>query len=54
LAELIATLDPIPGALEQLLWYFGHKQVAEKQILIFSDAGGSGRSYHASLSSSSV
>jgi hypothetical protein len=86
LVDRLATLDPIPGALEQLLWHFGHKQVAEvtgrskrilkdesgrlfvdsrgsganiaettafmgdeKQILIFSDAGGTGRSYHASL-----
>ncbi|WP_242059468.1 MULTISPECIES: strawberry notch C-terminal domain-containing protein [Nostoc] len=86
LVDKLATLDPIPGALEQLLWHFGHKQVAEvtgrskrvlkdesgrlfvdsrgtganiaetaafmqgdKQILIFSDAGGTGRSYHADL-----
>jgi len=86
LVERLASLDPIPGALEQLLWHFGHKQVAEvtgrskrvlkdesgrlfvdsrgsganiaetnafmtgeKQILIFSDAGGTGRSYHADL-----
>ncbi|WP_230968309.1 strawberry notch family protein [Nostoc sp. WHI] len=86
LVDKLASLDPIPGALEQLLWHFGHKQVAEvtgrskrvlkddsgrlfvdsrgsganiaetaafmadeKQILIFSDAGGTGRSYHADL-----
>lgn len=86
LVNKLASLDPIPGALEQLLWHFGHKQVAEvtgrskrvlkddsgrlfvdsrgaganiaetnafmsgdKQILIFSDAGGTGRSYHADL-----
>lgn len=86
LVDRLATLDPISGALEQLLWHFGHKQVAEvtgrskrvlkdesgrlfvdsrgsganiaettafmgdeKQILIFSDAGGTGRSYHADL-----
>ncbi|MEH1899713.1 MAG: strawberry notch family protein [Nostoc sp.] len=84
LVDKLACLDPIPGALEQLLWHFGHKQIAEvtgrskrvlkddsgrlfvdsrgsganiaetaafmqgdKQILIFSDAGGTGRSYHA-------
>lgn len=86
LVDKLASLDPIPGALEQLLWHFGNKQVAEvtgrskrvlkdeagrlfvdsrgsganiaetnafmagdKQILIFSDAGGTGRSYHADL-----
>ncbi len=86
LIDKLASFDPIPGALEQLLWHFGHKQVAEvtgrskrvlkdesgrlfvdsrgsaaniaetaafmngdKQILIFSDAGGTGRSYHADL-----
>ncbi|WP_244919452.1 strawberry notch C-terminal domain-containing protein [Nostoc commune] len=86
LVDKLASLDPIPGALEQLLWHFGYKQVAEvtgrskrvlksetgrlfvdsrgngtniaettafmadeKQILIFSDAGGTGRSYHADL-----
>ncbi|WP_375506042.1 strawberry notch C-terminal domain-containing protein [uncultured Nostoc sp.] len=86
LVDRLASLDPIPGALEQLLWHFGQKQVAEvtgrskrvlkneagrlfvdsrgsganiaettafmsdqKQILIFSDAGGTGRSYHADL-----
>ncbi|WDD36216.1 strawberry notch family protein (plasmid) [Nostoc sp. UHCC 0926] len=86
LVDKLASLDPIPGALEQLLWHFGYKQVAEvtgrskrvlksetgrlfvdsrgdgtniaettafmadeKQILIFSDAGGTGCSYHADL-----
>ncbi|WP_235116485.1 strawberry notch family protein [Desmonostoc muscorum] len=86
LVDKLACLDPIPGALEQLLWHFGHKQIAEvtgrskrvlkdesgrlfvdsrgsganiaetaafmqgdKQILIFSDAGATGRSYHADL-----
>ncbi|MBE9209442.1 strawberry notch family protein [Nostoc sp. LEGE 06077] len=86
LVNRLASLDPIPGALEQLLWHFGHKQIAEvtgrskrvlkdesgrlfvdsrssganiaettafmadeKRILIFSDAGGTGRSYHADL-----
>ncbi|MBC1281229.1 strawberry notch C-terminal domain-containing protein, partial [Nostoc sp. UCD121] len=86
LVDKLASLDPIPGALEQLLWHFGNKQIAEvtgrskrvlkddsgrlfvdsrgsganiaetnafmagdKQILIFSDAGGTGRSYHADL-----
>ncbi|WGV29040.1 strawberry notch family protein [Halotia branconii] len=86
LVDKLASLDPIPGALEQLLWYLGHKNIAEvtgrskrvlkdengrlfvdsrgsganiaettafmadeKQILIFSDAGGTGRSYHADL-----
>ncbi|MHC5736237.1 strawberry notch C-terminal domain-containing protein [Nostoc sp.] len=86
LVDKLASLDPIPGALEQLLWHFGHKQVAEvtgrskrvlkdesgrlfvdsrgsganiaetaafmageKQLLMFSDAGGTGRSYHADL-----
>jgi phospholipid N-methyltransferase len=86
LVDKLASLDPIPGALEQLLWHFGNKQVAEvtgrskrvlkddsgrlfvdsrgsganiaetnafmageKQVLIFSDAGGMGRSYHADL-----
>ncbi|MBN3947151.1 MAG: strawberry notch family protein [Nostoc sp. NMS7] len=86
LVDKLASLDPIPGALEQLLWHFGSKNVAEvtgrskrvlkdeagrlfvdsrvnganiaetnafmagdKQILIFSDAGGTGRSYHADL-----
>ncbi|MHC5825742.1 MAG: strawberry notch C-terminal domain-containing protein, partial [Nostoc sp.] len=86
LVDQLTSLDPIPGALEQLLWHFGHSQVAEvtgrnkrvlkdstgrlfvdsrgnganiaettafmgdeKQILIFSDAGGTGRSYHADL-----
>jgi predicted RNA methylase len=84
--EALASLPPMPGALDQLLWHFGEKQVAEvtgrqqrivksdegklqvksrpgsanlgetqafmddkKRILIFSDAGGTGRSYHADL-----
>ncbi|NER93529.1 MAG: methylase [Symploca sp. SIO1B1] len=87
LIERLASLPPLPGALDQLLHHFGHQQVAEvtgrsqrilcepetrrlfvskrsasanldeaqsfmdgeKQILIFSDAGGTGRSYHADL-----
>ena len=87
LIERLASLPPLPGALDQLLHHFGHKRVAEvtgrsqrilceketgrlfvgkrpasanldeaqsfmdgeKQILIFSDAGGTGRSYHADL-----
>ena len=86
LVDRLTSLDPIPGSLKQLLWHFGHKQVAEvtgrskrvlkdengrlfldsrgsganiaettafmngdKQILIFSDVGGTGRSYHADL-----
>jgi hypothetical protein len=86
LVDKLASLDPIPGALEQILWHFGSKNIAEvtgrskrvlkdeagrlfvdsrgnganiaetnafmagdKQILIFSDAGGTGRSYHADL-----
>lgn len=89
LIEHLASLPPLPGALDQLLHHFGHDQVAEvtgrsqrilckketgrlfvskrpasanlgeaqafmddkKQILIFSDAGGTGRSYHADLCS---
>lgn len=84
--EALASLPPMPGALDQLLWHFGHEQVAEvtgrkrriiknaegnlevqsrpgsanlgetqafmddkKRILIFSDAGGTGRSYHADV-----
>jgi predicted RNA methylase len=84
--ETLASLPPMPGALDQLLWHFGTDQVAEvtgrkrqiiktdagnlqvqsrpasanlgetqafmddaKHILIFSDAGGTGRSYHADL-----
>ena len=87
LIERLASLPPLPGALDQLIHHFGHEQLAEvtgrsqrilcepetgrlfvskrpasanldevqsfmdgeKQILIFSDAGGTGRSYHADL-----
>ena len=81
--EQLATLDPVPGALDQIIQHFGTDQVAEvtgrsrrivrkgerlcvenrapsanlsetqafmdddKRILVFSDAGGTGRSYHA-------
>jgi hypothetical protein len=82
--DTLASLPPMPGALDQLLWHFGADHVAEvtgrkrrilksdegklqvktrpasanlgetqefmddkKRILIFSDAGGTGRSYHA-------
>ncbi len=81
--EHLATLDPVPGALDQIVQRFGTDQVAEvtgrsrrivkkgdrlavetrppsanlsetqafmddeKRILVFSDAGGTGRSYHA-------
>ena len=82
--EQLATLDPVPGALDQIIQHFGTDKVAEvtgrskrivrkadgrlavenrspsanlaetqafmddeKPILIFSDAGGTGRSYHA-------
>lgn len=83
LIEHLATLDPVPGALDQIVQRFGTDQVAEvtgrsrrivkkgdrlavetrppsanlsetqafmddeKRILVFSDAGGTGRSYHA-------
>ena len=87
--EKLASLPPVPGALDQILHHFGDDQVAEvtgrtrrivarhdrgtvryavqnrpgsanlaetsafmddeKRILIFSDAGGTGRSYHADL-----
>ncbi len=86
LIEKLASLPPVPGALDQLVQRFGHDQVAEvtgrsrrivrkgdrlvvenrpgsanlaetaafmedrKRILVFSDAGGTGRSYHAELS----
>jgi len=91
LIEHLASLDPVPGALDQIVQRFGTDQVAEvtgrsrrivrrvgssgqdclavenraasanlaeaqafmddeKRILIFSDAGGTGRSYHAELS----
>jgi len=90
LIEHLATLDPVPGALDQIVQHFGSEQVAEvtgrsrrivakvdsagdrrlavesragsanlaetqafqddeKRILVFSDAGGTGRSYHADL-----
>lgn len=87
LVERLASLPPLPGALDQLIHHFGHDVVAEvtgrsqrilcdketgrlfvsnrpgsanldealsfmgdeKHILIFSDAGGTGRSYHADL-----
>lgn len=81
--ERLASLDPVPGALDQIIQRFGTDKVAEvtgrsrrivrkgdrlcvekrppsanlaetqafmddeKRILIFSDAGGTGRSYHA-------
>lgn len=86
LIEHLASLDPVPGALDQIVQRFGAGQVAEvtgrsrrivrkgdrlcvenrpasanlaeaqafmdddKRILVFSDAGGTGRSYHAELS----
>ena len=82
----LASLPPVPGALDQIVQHFGAELVAEvtgrsrriirkgerlivetraaaanlaetqafmddaKRILIFSDAGGTGRSYHAELS----
>ncbi|NBZ89242.1 methylase [Rhodobacteraceae bacterium CYK-10] len=89
LIEHLASLPPVPGALDQVVQHFGVEQVAEvtgrsrriirkgeggaarlvvetrsasanlaetaafmddaKRILIFSDAGGTGRSYHADL-----
>jgi predicted RNA methylase len=90
LIEHLAGLEPVPGALDQIIQHFGTEDVAEvtgrsrrivrkvgqggldrlavesragsanlseaqafmdddKQILIFSDAGGTGRSYHADL-----
>jgi predicted RNA methylase len=90
LIEHLASLDPVPGALDQIVQHFGVEQVAEvtgrsrrivakidgagdrrlavesraasanlaetqafqddeKRILVFSDAGGTGRSYHADL-----
>ena len=90
LIEHLASLDPVPGALDQIVQHFGTEQVAEvtgrsrrivakvdgagdrrlavesragsanlaetqafqdneKRILVFSDAGGTGRSYHADL-----
>ncbi|WP_439396748.1 strawberry notch-like NTP hydrolase domain-containing protein [Bradyrhizobium sp. PMVTL-01] len=86
LIEKLASLPPVPGALDQILQRFGTDMVAEvtgrsrrvvrrgdrlvvenragsanlaetsafmddvKRILLFSDAGGTGRSYHAELS----
>jgi hypothetical protein len=86
LVEKLASLPPVPGALDQIVQRFGTDVVAEvtgrsrrvvrkrdrlvaenraasanlaetaafrddaKRILIFSDAGGTGRSYHAELS----
>ena len=83
--EQLAALDPVPGALDQIIQRFGTDMVAEvtgrsrrivrrgerlcvenrpasanlaetqtfmddeKRILIFSDAGGTGRSYHADM-----
>jgi hypothetical protein len=86
LIEKLASLPPVPGALDQIIQRFGTDLVAEvtgrsrrvvrkrdrlmvetraasanlaetaafmddaKRILVFSDAGGTGRSYHAELS----
>ncbi|MCP3387725.1 strawberry notch family protein [Bradyrhizobium sp. CCGB12] len=86
LIEKLASLPPVPGALDQVVQRFGTEMVAEvtgrsrriirkgdrlvvenragsanlaetsafmddlKRILVFSDAGGTGRSYHAELS----
>ena len=91
LIEKLASLPPVPGALDQIVQHFGTDMVAEvtgrsrrivrkssrgaidrlavenraasanlaetqafmddaKRVLIFSDAGGTGRSYHAELS----
>jgi predicted RNA methylase len=86
LVEKLASLPPVPGALDQIVQRFGTDVVAEvtgrsrrvirtgnrlmvesraasanlaeaaafmddaKRILVFSDAGGTGRSYHADLS----
>ncbi|WP_082670225.1 bifunctional class I SAM-dependent methyltransferase/DEAD/DEAH box helicase [Sphingomonas sanguinis] len=86
LIEHLASLPPVPGALDQIVQRFGTDMVAEvtgrsrrivrkgdrfavenrapsanlaetaafmddlKRILVFSDAGGTGRSYHAELS----
>ncbi len=85
LIEHLASLPPVPGALDQIVQRFGTEKVAEvtgrsrrivrkgdrfavetrapsanlaetaafmddgKRILVFSDAGGTGRSYHADL-----
>ncbi|WP_433527791.1 strawberry notch C-terminal domain-containing protein, partial [Sphingomonas paucimobilis] len=87
LIERLASLPPVPGALDQIVQRFGTDMVSEvtgrsrrivrkgerftvenrapsanlaetaafmddlKRILVFSDAGGTGRSYHAELSS---
>ncbi|OLP58935.1 methylase [Xaviernesmea oryzae] len=91
LIERLAMLDPVPGALDQIVQHFGTDMVAEvtgrsrrivrkrggdginrhvverraasanlaetaafmddvKRVLVFSEAGGTGRSYHAELS----
>jgi hypothetical protein len=86
LIERLASLPPVPGALDQIVQRFGTDMVAEvtgrsrrivrkgdrlavenrapsanlaetaafmddaKRVLVFSDAGGTGRSYHADLS----
>jgi predicted RNA methylase len=86
LIERLASLPPVPGALDQIVQRFGTDMVAEvtgrsrrivckgerlavenrapsanlaetaafmddlKRVLVFSDAGGTGRSYHAALS----
>ncbi|RWO39561.1 MAG: methylase [Mesorhizobium sp.] len=86
LIEKLASLPPVPGALDQIIQRFGTGMVAEvtgrsrrivrngdrlmvesraasanlaetqafmddvKRVLVFSDAGGTGRSYHADLS----
>jgi hypothetical protein len=86
LIEKLASLPPVPGALDQIVQRFGTDMVAEvtgrsrrivrkrdrlmvenraasanlaetaafmddaKRVLVFSDAGGTGRSYHAELS----
>ena len=86
LIERLASLPPVPGALDQIVQRFGTDMVAEvtgrsrrivrkkdrlvvenraasanlaetqafmddmKRVLVFSDAGGTGRSYHAELS----
>jgi predicted RNA methylase len=85
LIERLASLEPVPGALDQIVQRFGTEVVAEvtgrsrrvvrkgerlavenraasanlaeaasfmdddKRVLVFSDAGGTGRSYHADL-----
>ena len=94
LIEKLASLPPVPAALDQIVQHFGHEAVAEvtgrsrrvlkvtdargerlalrsrpasanlaetaafmdrtKRILVFSMAGGTGRSYHADLSSANT